>query len=102
MRHQRLFFAVTSLAFTACAGSQASKSHSAAAATSRGGNSPAVQTTHEEDGTPGCWIRQGSVALAGDGGRAFYGVGAASGIRNSALLRTTADNRGPRRARQSL
>ena len=39
------------------------------------------------------WVRKGSGASGSDKGKVFYGVGAASGIRNPSLLRTTADNR---------
>jgi hypothetical protein len=39
------------------------------------------------------WVIRGSGAFEGEAGRVFYGVGAASGIRNKALARTTADNR---------
>lgn len=44
------------------------------------------------DGTPK-WVRKGSGAYEGDHGKAFYGVGLVTGIRNLALLRQTADNR---------
>ncbi|MEK7703647.1 MAG: LPP20 family lipoprotein, partial [Myxococcota bacterium] len=40
------------------------------------------------------WAERGSAAVQGPQGRVFYGVGTASGIKNPALLRTTADNRG--------
>jgi hypothetical protein len=39
------------------------------------------------------WVMKGSGAFDVDGTKVFYGVGAASGIRNKALLRQTADNR---------
>jgi hypothetical protein len=39
------------------------------------------------------WVRKGSGAFGSDKGKVFYGVGAASGIQNPSLLRTTADNR---------
>jgi hypothetical protein len=39
------------------------------------------------------WINKGSGAFDVDKGRVFYGVGVASGIKNRALLRSTADNR---------
>jgi len=39
------------------------------------------------------WTVKGSGAFNEDADNAFYGVGSASGIRNPALLRTTADNR---------
>lgn len=39
------------------------------------------------------WVDKGSGAFEGEIGKAFYGVGSAWGIRNPALLRSTADNR---------
>ena len=39
------------------------------------------------------WVMKGSGAFDVDGSKLFYGVGVASGIRNKALLRETADNR---------
>lgn len=39
------------------------------------------------------WVTRGSTAFNNAGERAFYGVGEASGIKNPALLRSTADNR---------
>jgi hypothetical protein len=39
------------------------------------------------------WVLKGSGAFDSDEGKVFYGVGAASGIQNRALLRATADNR---------
>jgi hypothetical protein len=39
------------------------------------------------------WVMKGSGAFDVDGSKVFYGVGAASGIKNKALLRQTADNR---------
>lgn len=46
------------------------------------------------DGKPG-WIMRGNVQMTlEDGRKVFYGVGAASGIKNMSLLRSTADNRG--------
>ncbi|MBN1961966.1 MAG: LPP20 family lipoprotein [Deltaproteobacteria bacterium] len=39
------------------------------------------------------WVNRGSSAFNNSGSRAFYGVGSASGIKNPALLRSTADNR---------
>jgi hypothetical protein len=69
----------------------------------RGGRSASAGPTKAEetdrafgqtDGKPG-WIMRGNVAMTlEDGRRVFYGVGAASGIKNIALLRSTADNRG--------
>jgi hypothetical protein len=40
------------------------------------------------------WVMKGSGAFGGEAGRVFYGVGSVSGIKNHALARTTADNRG--------
>ena len=39
------------------------------------------------------WVTKGSGAFDVDGSKVFYGVGAAGGIRNKALLRQTTDNR---------
>ena len=39
------------------------------------------------------WVHKGSGAFDIDKGKVFYGVGVASGIRNRALLISTADNR---------
>jgi hypothetical protein len=39
------------------------------------------------------WVDQGSGAFDVDKGKIFYGVGVASGIENTALLRSTAENR---------
>lgn len=43
------------------------------------------------------WVNKGSGAFGGDkganGGKVFYGVGSASGIRNHSLARSTSDNR---------
>src|SRR5688572_13222560 len=71
----------------ACGGSraQASKTEAAADAPSKSESAP------EPSGKPR-WVTRGSVAVAGDK-RAFYGVGSASGIKEAALLRSTADNR---------
>src|ERR1700720_4080124 len=40
------------------------------------------------------WVNRGSGAFGGEKGRIFYGVGIASGIRNAAMRRSTADSRG--------
>ena len=53
---------------------------------------PRFVTTTDEAGLPG-WVTRGSAAIFEDGGRVFYGVGMAGGIRNPALLRSTSDNR---------
>ena len=39
------------------------------------------------------WVDKGSGAFDVDKGKIFYGVGVASGIKNVALMRSTADNR---------
>jgi hypothetical protein len=39
------------------------------------------------------WVWKGSGAFDDESGKVFYGVGSAQGIKNRALLRTTADNR---------
>lgn len=39
------------------------------------------------------WVVKGSRAFKNDDKRAFYGIGAASGIKNYALLRSTSENR---------
>ena len=39
------------------------------------------------------WVTKGSGAFEMDGSKVFYGVGAAAGIKNKALLRQTSDNR---------
>jgi hypothetical protein len=39
------------------------------------------------------WVNKGSGAFSGDGKKAFYGVGMASGIKNQPLAMSTADNR---------
>ena len=39
------------------------------------------------------WVNKGSGAFDVEKGKIFYGVGVASGIKNRALLRSTADNR---------
>ena len=50
-------------------------------------------TGTQEDGTPK-WVHRGSGAFDTDsGGKAFFGVGIASGIKNEALARQTCDDR---------
>jgi len=39
------------------------------------------------------WVRKGAGAFLNKGDKAFYGVGAVSGVMNKPLARTTADNR---------
>ncbi len=51
-------------------------------------------TGSQPDGTPK-WVHRGSGAFdTDDGGKAFFGVGIASGIKNEALARQTSDDRG--------
>jgi hypothetical protein len=40
------------------------------------------------------WVLKGSGAFGGEAGKVFYGVGSVTGIKNHALARSTADNRG--------
>lgn len=39
------------------------------------------------------WVNKGSGAFAGESGKAFYGVGGVSGVKNKPLALTAADNR---------
>ncbi|UCH20586.1 MAG: LPP20 family lipoprotein [Deltaproteobacteria bacterium] len=48
------------------------------------------------------WVLKGSGAFDVEGSKVFYGVGAASGIKNKALLRKTADNRARAEIAQTL
>ncbi|MBW2411680.1 MAG: LPP20 family lipoprotein [Deltaproteobacteria bacterium] len=48
------------------------------------------------------WVMKGSGAFDVEGSKVFYGVGAASGIQNKALLRKTADNRARAEIAQTL
>jgi hypothetical protein len=48
------------------------------------------------------WVMKGSGAFDVEGSKVFYGVGAASGIKNKALLRKTADNRARAEIAQTL
>ena len=79
----------TCLLVAACGGGGKS---SKAARAAIGSPQKGVTTSVERDGTPG-WVRRGSAAISSGGKKAFYGVGAAGGIRNPAMLRTTVDNR---------
>jgi hypothetical protein len=49
---------------------------------------PEVTTPQKPD-----WVEKGSGAFGGEMGKAFYGVGAAYGMKNPSLLRSSADNR---------
>lgn len=55
-------------------------------------SAPSVSVAKQETSLPG-WVQSGSGVMVRDGVRVFYGVGAASGIKNPSLLRTSADNR---------
>ena len=48
------------------------------------------------------WVMKGSGAFDVEGGKVFYGVGAAAGISNKPLLRKTADNRARAEIAQTL
>ncbi len=48
------------------------------------------------------WVMKGSGAFDVEGGKVFYGVGAAGGIKNKALLRKTSDNRARAEIAQTL
>ncbi len=52
---------------------------------------PARETMKDRD--PPEWVMKGSGAFKDSDGRAFYGVGSASGIKNFSLQRTAADDR---------
>ena len=52
---------------------------------------PARETMMDQD--PPEWVMKGSGAFKDSDGRAFYGVGSASGIKNFSLQRTAADDR---------
>lgn len=80
------------LSLVACGGGGKSKSPAAASATEKR-DGAVFEERAEEGGLPG-WVNRGSGAVAKeDGRRVFYGVGAASGIKNPAMLRSTVDNR---------
>jgi hypothetical protein len=55
-------------------------------------NQPQVSNQIQHSDGPD-WKNRGSGAFGGDKGRVFYGVGIASGIRNYAMRRSTADSR---------
>jgi hypothetical protein len=71
-----MMVALAGLAISACGG---------------GGQKP-EQANLQISGAPN-WVNQGTGAFSGEKGRMFYGVGIASGIRNGALRRSTADQR---------
>jgi hypothetical protein len=78
-------------------GAKSQKSAEASPRDSGGGSS---QSSHAAAGGGSAsaagvpeWVTRGTVALNANGQRRFYGVAAASGIKNGALLRSTADNR---------
>ena len=57
-----------------------------------GGDKPQMSTQVQHANGPD-WVNRGSGAYGGEKGRVFYGVGIASGIRNVAMRRSTADSR---------
>lgn len=65
----------------------------AAALVACGGNKPEMSNQVLHANGPD-WVNRGSGAFGGDKGKVFYGVGIASGIRNAAMRRSTADSRG--------
>ena len=85
MGWQRGIWAMGLLLGSACAGRGAAPARVAAGS---GGASWALGAS----GQP-AWVDRGSAAIKGDTGRTFYGVGAASGVKEPALLRSAADNR---------
>jgi hypothetical protein len=59
-----------------------------------GGASHEAKDSNQMQHTPGPeWVTRGSGAFTSEKGRVFYGVGIASGIRNAAMRRATADAR---------
>ncbi len=92
MRFRHLMLGISVVVAMACGGSQSSAAPAAPAAKGGGGGGAGQDFGTTSDGKPG-WINRGSAAVTKDGKRVFYGVGIASGIKNPALLRTTADNR---------
>jgi hypothetical protein len=60
------------------------------AATGPGAAPTAQRQPSIYDGAPD-WVQKGSGAFGGERGKSFYGVGAASNIRNESLRRTAAD-----------
>jgi len=59
-----------------------------------GGPSQQPQTSNQVQHATGPeWVTRGSGAFTSEKGRVFYGVGIASGIRNAAMRRATADAR---------
>ncbi len=75
-----------SMGLMACGGSRASSRAPAS------GGSAASASEPNLSGVPR-WVERGATAVNDGGRRIFYGVGVASGIRNSSLLRQTAANR---------
>lgn len=57
------------------------------------GGGEMTKTTPIQDIEAPEWVLKGSGAFGGEQGKVFYGVGSASNMRNSSLLRSTADNR---------
>lgn len=52
-----------------------------------------TKDTPIQDKNAPAWVVKGSGAFGGEKGKVFYGVGAATNIKNTSLLRTSADNR---------
>jgi hypothetical protein len=78
------------LASIACGGGSAA---TPAAEPAKASPTPVASTEPEPDSGRPRWIDRGSAAVSSPGGRAFYGVGSAEGIKNPAMLRSTAENR---------
>ena len=57
-----------------------------------GGDKPQMSNQIQHANGPD-WVNKGSGAFGGEKGKIFYGVGIASGIRNSAMRRSTGDSR---------
>ena len=77
MKRLGLVFALA-LPIAACGGQKTQEGKLSA-------NTPAVEYPE--------WVNKGSGAFGGEGKKVFYGVGSASGIRNSSLACSTADQR---------
>lgn len=87
MRSTVLIF--VAISFASCGGGGAQSNASPAAGPSAGGGRVDDLL---DDGTPR-WVTRGGGAIGGAGGRVFYGVASAAGIKNPALLRSTAEDR---------
>jgi hypothetical protein len=80
------------VAFAVIACSGTSRTVPASAGTTGASAVASAAVSAPASGEP-AWVSRGSAAFNNAGERAFYGVGAASGIRNPSLLRSTVDNR---------